>query len=410
MQSTATIHEPLYWRTLAEMGRAPYFAGAGTGLLQALHRAFGPWPIVVGSGEAASPVMAWLRQNTRSEIFHFPPPVGKDHLIPVPIPQGAWDRNLVPTVLGGSEREVLHVHSVAFGLGSRPENYRYRRLDDILGATPALGLLFCGHLEGAAGVLQGARGLLRQVRPLVLLARNPGNESGSVENELATVCRELAEAGYKLYDSTVSPCETGQQQSDALRLYRENVFLGLPVEYCTPDLPQRLVGDVDDPILSDDPETIRQVAFWQFLSGYSGPSVPGRIEVLAQESKDWGGFYELENWESTYWRWSGPLPQASVRIPIHRPGRYRMRCQLFSVERDEVLSTMRIFAGKHALRHTTRRTDYSIILESVVSVFLRGFSPVLEIKFLHSETYHPDSGDPRKLGFALQSITLELME
>lgn len=410
MHSSAITHESLYFRSLAEMGRAPYFGGAGVGIVKALHRAFGPWPVAVGSSGAASPAMAWLRENTGTELFHYPPPASHGRPAPCPVPQGSWDKGVVPTVLGANERDAMNVHSIAFGLGVRVETSRFRPLDSILEPKVGLGLLYCGHLDGAAQVLQGARRLLRVARPAVLLVRNPALESGDSEGDLNAAFQELAEAGYRLLDSTLACCETPRQIHEALHYCRETVFIGLSAELYTADLPGRLVGDPDDPVFADDFETARRVAYWQYLTSYSDESVPRIVEARVENGMDCTGFYDLENWESIYWRWSGPQPCASVRIPMYRPGRYHLRCAFTNVAQEQVLSTLRIFAGGQLLAHTVRRSEHGIQLEGIFSQSLRMFAPVLEIRFLHSETYQASSEDPRRLGFALQSITLELTE
>ncbi|CAL1240544.1 hypothetical protein [Candidatus Methylocalor cossyra] len=377
------MRDQLFWRILAETGRPPYFGGAGIGLLQALYRATGPWPAALCLDDPASPVADWLKTHTDSVLFFYPKPASNRSLRTAP--QGVWDSGTVPTVIGEEEGEFLDVAGIAFGFGVEPIFYRQRSLDDWLGEGPRLGLVHLGGLAGAARVVRGGRRLLQRCAPPVLVVRDSPAAAEATRAELMALAEELSRIGYTLYDTLLNPCPTADALHALLDLWQETVFLGLPPGH---DLGALLRGLCAYPGRPDD-----------------GAEAPVRIR--AEHIVDCQGFYPAERWEELQWRWSGPLPEASLRVPIPRPGHYRLSLRLLRVADDRVLDSLRLFVNGAVVAHQVTRYEYSIVIETEFPVTAARFSPIAEIRFAHGETYCINAEDPRRLGLALMDLTLE---
>jgi hypothetical protein len=382
------MSEQFFWRVFAETGQVPYFGGSGVGLLPLLYGTTGPWEAAVCIGNPASPVEAWLRANTDAELFLFPEAPRGPGGLPESRPQGAWDAGAVPTIAGEEERDILQVGRIAFGLDARPGFYRVRPLDGVLGENPPrVGLMHLGSLEGAAPVVRGARRLLRRCRPAILVNREAPVEAGRGIPELAALASVLAEAGYTLYDSMLSPLRTPEEVSGALDLWHETVFLALPAG-----------SGVDHRTLMR--------AYRMDPAAYRADAAEG-IRLRADEIVGCRGLYPAEYWEDLCWRWTGPLPRASVPLPLGRPGRYRLSCRLLKVADDRVLDTLRLFVNGMPVEHTVQSSDHDIFVEGTVILKPANPMSLAELRFVHSETYSVNPDDPRRLGLARIEVGVE---
>ncbi|SMF97488.1 hypothetical protein SAMN02949497_0518 [Methylomagnum ishizawai] len=389
----------LTWRMLAETGRLPYFGGAGLGLLPALFRIHGPWRTAVCATDPASPVLDWLRHNTEAELYLFPVPGAAGSAV---WPQGSWDSGTVPTLLGGSERDWLDVGGIAHGLGSRPQLRRCHVLDEALDPDLGLGLILT-DIHGSAGLVRGAVRHLASARPALLIARGRQGSIPLATTELLAVAATLAEAGYLLHDSTLTPLNSRDGIEAALRDWRETVFLGLPA-----GLALALLDAPGEAVTPAGFAAARDRAAWAYLGEYRRPpAVPARIHLQADAIPDAAGFYPAENWEDLRWRWTGPKPRATARVPLPRPGRYRLACRLLKVADGRVLETLRVFVNGQALDLAIEQGEHDIGLAGEFVAGLARFQPVAEILFTHSETYTINPDDPRRLGLALMDIEIE---
>lgn len=387
----------LTWRMLAETGRLPYFGGAGLGLLPALFRIHGPWRAAVCATDPASPVLDWLRRNTDAELYLFPGFAGS-----AAWPQGPWDSGTVPALLDGAGRDWLDVGDIAHGLGSRPRLRRGHVLDEAL--DPALGLgLILTDIHGAAGLVSGAARHLASARPALLIARERPGSIAAATAELLAVAGTLAAAGYLLHDSALTPLDSRDGIETALRDWRETVFLGLPA-----GLALALLDADGEAATAASFAAARDRAAWAYLGEYRRPpAVPARIHLQADEIPDSAGFYPAESWEDLRWRWTGPKPCATARIPLIRPGRYRLACRLLKVADRRVLDTLRVFVNGQPLELAIEQGEHDIGLAGEFVAGLARFRPVAEILFTHSETYYINPDDPRRLGLALMDIEIE---
>lgn len=386
----------LTWRMLAEAGRLPYFGGSGVGALPALYQARGPWRAAVCVAEPASPILAWLRENTEAEIYRFPRPGG------AAVPQGPWDAGTVPLSLGDAERDWLDVAGIGRGLGARPTLRRYSPLDELLDTAAGVGLIHTGSL-GAAALVRGARRLLRSSAPALLIQRDPMAPPAATLDELTAVAEVLAAAGYALYDPTLSPLSSREEIQSALDAWRETVFLGLPEGSA--------LALLDAGQAAKAPGGYAEAharAAWAYVSDYRrGPAVDGHVRLQADAIPATEGFYPAENWEDLVWRWTGPKPRATVRLPLARPGVYRLVCRLLKVADGRVLDSLRLFVNGQPIAHTTEPGEHEIVLGAEFVAGLGGFQPYAEILFAHAETYYVNPDDPRRLGLALLEIELE---
>lgn len=380
--------EQFFRRVTTETGRPPYLGGAGLALVQALYGMAEPWQAAVCVDEPASPVALWLRAHTDVELFCFPKPPRSNRKIPSALPQGPWDLGTVPMILGDRSREQLDVRSIAFDFGTRPVFYRQHSLDDLLGVGRRIGLIHIGSLHGAAATVKGARHLLEHSGAAVLVVRDSPSESDRDASELTELAATLMQAGYAFYDAMLMPCSTSVQIRAALHQWHETVFFGLPADQ---DLGALML------------------AYWENVSNFQATS-DDSIRVKADEIVDGTNLYPTEYWEELCWRWTGPLPKASVLVPLTRPGRYRMSCRLLKVADDRVFDTLRIFINGMPIKYGVQFNEYDIVLEGGLIINYARFSPVTEIRFAHSETYFINPDDPRRLGLALMEINLERQE
>jgi hypothetical protein len=384
----SVIADQFFWRVFAETGHVPYFGGSGIGLLPLLYELSGPWPAAVCTGNAASPVEAWLREHTDAELLCFSTVPGGQQNLPEARPQGTWDAGTVPLVLGEVERDVLHVGGIAFGFGASPGFYRERPLDHLLGqCRTRVGLIHLGSLNGAARVIGGARNLLRRCSPALLVNREAAMEARRGIPELAALASVLAEAGYTLHDSMLSPLRTAEDLGGALELWHETAFFALP-----------------------EGEGIDQRAFIRAYranpSGYQAHT-QDQIRLRADEIIGCSGLYPAEHWEDLSWRWTGPLPRAYISLPVGRPGRYRFRLRLLKVADDGVLDTLRIFVNGIRVEHTVKANEHDIVVAGLLTLSPTNHSSPAELGIVHSETYFINPDDPRRLGMALIDIGLE---
>lgn len=379
------MREQLFRRVLAETGRPAYFGGSGIGLLPGLHRATGPWSAAVCIDEPASPIAAWLKVNTDAELFCFPKLAGTRGRPPAPTLHGPWDAGTVPAVLGDSERDLVGVEDIAFGFAAKPVRFRQRSLDGLLGDALRPGFIHIGSLHQAAAIIRGAQRLLHRCHPAILLVRDAPAGRGSGVTEFSALAEAFSDARYQLYDGMLNPCGTAEEIRTALDRWLESAFLGLPKGY--------------------DIATLMH-AFWDDLTSYR-PSPERGLRLAVHEITDCTGFYAEEHWDDLRWRWTGPRPRASVRVPLARPGYYRLCCRLLKVANDQILDSLRIFVNGEAIRHMARISEHQIVLEADLSLSLARFAPVTEILFVHSETYSINPDDPRRLGLALMAIELE---
>lgn len=381
------IMEQFYWRVAAQTRIPPYFGGAGIGLLPALYEASGYWPGAICIDDPASAVAAWIRAQTKSELFCFPKQTSNLQAKPTTMPQGPWDSSTVPTHIGDSERDVMNVHSIAFGFGSSPSTHRDKPLDTLFGIKSGIGFIHLGGLHRGAEVIRGARQLLMASQPAIQIVRDAPSGDKSGLSELTGIAEALADAGYELYDSLLSPCGQPEVLRQSLEGWHESVWFGFPVGY--------------------DFEKLLQ-CFWNDLTSYQEKPVM-ETSFSASEIVDSSGIYALERWEHLTWRWTGPTPRASIRLPVARPGCYRLRFQLLKVSAPDVLDSLRIFVNGQATKHHVQINEHDIIIEvdKGVVMSLTRFKPIIEILFVHARTHSINSEDPRRLGLALMKIEFE---